>query len=90
MTTAQKYYAHTLVKPTKWKAGECPPGKDFYFDCCDCGAKEPAIAGFYSASPEPKFEEILIQELPNGFCKLEMYCEKCWSRLQKTVKVCVC
>jgi hypothetical protein len=39
----------TLDPPARWQAGSGGAEKTpFYFDCADCGAKEPPIAGIIS------------------------------------------
>jgi hypothetical protein len=42
-----------LEPPARWQAGTT--GEDhrpIYFDCADCGAREPEIAGFLGRSPD--------------------------------------
>jgi hypothetical protein len=90
-TATRTTYHHTLITPKKWKAGqvgEGETGKPFYFDCCECGAKEPVIYGFKSGSETPDFFKILVVEKPyfiagakfNGF-HLAMYCQACWEKV---------
>ena len=74
MTTFQYY---TLNPPTQWKAGssgETP----LYYDCGDCGAEEPKIAGFLAS--EPTFWHIAILEDGKGFPKAAMFCEACFQK----------
>jgi len=70
---------YSLEKPMKWRAGYV--GKDkkpFFFDCADCGAKEPEIAGF--AGSGPKFENIGVLKAEGAFYKLAMFCRECFAK----------
>jgi hypothetical protein len=82
-TATRMTYHHTLMTPKQWKAGqvgEGETGKPFYFDCCECGAKEPVIYGFKSGSETPDFFKILVVEKFPGF-HLAMYCQACWEKV---------
>ncbi len=60
--TAYCYY--TVEPPTKWQAGTVGEAHvPFYFDCADCGADEPEIAGVIAPSDldhAPRFSNVGI------------------------------
>jgi len=76
--------ACTLKEPQQWKAGSTvKDGKDtpFYFDCADCGKKEPKIAG-YLTSEGSDFWHIIIIEKPKPHSTgihLALFCSECWT-----------
>lgn len=69
-----------ITPPTKWQAGRA--GFDMhpiYFDCADCGAHEPAIAGIIAATDNPTFTGIATFKAPDGFYKTAMFCAPCYA-----------
>lgn len=77
--------AWTVDPPAKWKAGTSGKGEtEFYFDCADCGAKEPEIAGIYSTDGTFKGIGLLPAGDGSPFVKTAMWCSTCWpARLAK-------
>jgi hypothetical protein len=79
-------YGHSLVRPTKWKAGGVNE-QTLYFDCARCGAKAPKIAGFLSSREMPEFEDILLmpgKENPPKVAHLApaLFCKSCWPKIK--------
>ena len=75
----------TLEPPAQWRAGftGTEPNKvPFYFDCADCSAKEPPIAGILST--DGTFSGIGLIRTPGDiFVKTAMFCAPCLAtRLQ--------
>ncbi len=75
-----KMNLYELKKPQQWKAGSVG-GKPFYFDCCDCGTKEPVIKGYLAAGPT--LEQIAVIPLKNGFFHMALYCASCFDKQQR-------
>lgn len=76
----------TLDPPAQWKAGSVgtkPNDTPFYFDCADCDAKEPPIAGIIST--DGTFTGIGLLPIPGSiFVKQAMFCKPCFdARLAK-------
>ncbi len=74
---------YELVPPTQWKAGTVAPGTPneqvFYFDCADCGAKEPEIAGILSSDGTFLGMGILKVE-GSSFFNPAMFCAPCFKK----------
>ena len=70
----------SVEPPTKWQAGSVgAERKPFYFDCADCGAKEPPIAGIIST--DGTFNGIgLIKTENSPFVKAAMFCAPCFEK----------
>lgn len=65
---------YEISPPRKWGAGKIN-GIEKFFDCGECGAKEPGIYGFLGYS-QP-FDEIAVIENKKGRC-LALLCENCY------------
>lgn len=79
MSTEMMYYS--LVPPVKWKAGTSAPNTPnevvFYFDCADCGAKEPEIAGILSS--DGTFLGMAVLKIEgSSFFNPAMFCAACY------------
>jgi hypothetical protein len=74
---------YSLEPPTKWQAGISAPGtpneQTFYFDCADCGAKEPDIAGILSSDGTFSGMGILKVE-GSAFFNPAMFCAPCFAK----------
>jgi len=78
----------SIEPPTQWRAGTV--GRDrtpFYFNCADCGAKEPPIAGFIGTGPT--FADIgVLPAGPDGcFRKVAMFCGPCFAKRQEAAEL---
>mgnify|MGYP000995196074 CR=1 FL=1 len=87
--TAYSYY--NVEPPTKWQAGTSGEARvPFYFDCADCGADEPEIAGVIAPSDldhAPTFQDVGIMRLENGLFKSAMFCQTCYAeRLEQAAR----
>jgi hypothetical protein len=73
---------YSLNPPQKWKAGHtgtAPNEQPFYFNCADCGAKEPVIAGF--AGSGPTFHEVALMPIEgSALVKTAMFCAPCFAK----------
>lgn len=83
--SSSKWEAHTLIPPTQWRAGFVGSGdtaKPFFFDCCECGADEPPIAGVIALADQPvTLATIGVRPVDGGpMIKSAMYCESCWTK----------
>lgn len=78
---------YELIPPTKWQAGRSAPDTPnevvFYFDCADCGAKEPEIAGILST--DGTYSGIGIMPAKgSAFYNPAMFCAPCFkTRIDK-------
>jgi hypothetical protein len=73
----------TLTPPAQWKAGTVGSGdtaRDFYFDCGDCGAKEPKIAGILSSDGTFTGIGVLPGKDGSPFVRTAMFCESCFTK----------
>ena len=81
MTT---YCYYDVTPPTRWQAGTVGADhKPFYFDCADCGAEEPEIAGFAGVAGldhAPTLDDVAAIRRDGGMYKLAMYCASCYAR----------
>ncbi len=70
----------TLNPPAQWKAGNVGAARTpFYFNCADCGAKEPPIAGIIST--DGTFAGIgLLKSADSIFVKTAMFCSPCYAK----------
>lgn len=69
----------SLDPPAQWKAGSVgAERKPFYFDCADCGAKEPPIAGIIST--DGTFSGIGLLAGNTPFVKPAMFCAPCFAK----------
>lgn len=71
----------SVEPPRKWKAGHVGtnPPKDFFFNCCICGAKEPEISGILADVNNPTFTGIAVLKQPGtSFLNPAMYCADCF------------
>jgi hypothetical protein len=73
----------TVEPPRQWRAGAVGTDANhtpFYFDCADCGAKEPPIAGI--ASTDGTFAGIGIIHTvgQEPFVKPAMFCASCFAK----------
>lgn len=77
MATTFQYWS--LTPPARWQAGTVGAEQTpFYFDCADCGAKEPEIAGIIST--DGTFGGIGVVKVNGGpFMNPAMFCASCWS-----------
>lgn len=80
--TAYCYY--TVEPPTKWQAGTNGASETpFYFDCADCGAEEPEIAGVIAPSDldhAPRFMDLAVIPVDGGpMVRAAMFCSACYS-----------
>lgn len=70
-----------LEPPTQWRAGFAGEGQNrrpFLFDCADCDAREPKIAGI--AATGPSYEQLgILTDGPRG-SRHAMFCETCFAR----------
>lgn len=74
---------YQLNPPVQWQAAVAGPGTPtetvLYFDCADCGAKAPEIAGF--AGSGPTFSQIaVIPVKDSAFVNPAMFCAPCFSK----------
>ena len=71
-----------LLPPKKWRAGTVgagPTAREFFFDCADCDAKEPEIAGILGTTG--RYEDIAILPIPGSpMVKLAMFCAPCFAK----------
>lgn len=79
-------YLLELLTPIQWRAGYSGADrKPFYFDCADCGAKEPFIGSFLSFTAAPDFKEIVLFRAPgDAFVKLALFCVPCTEKRLRT------
>jgi len=87
--TAYSYF--DVTPPTRWQAGTTGASEvPFYFDCADCGAEEPEIAGVIAPSDldhAPRFNDVGIMRLENGLFKSAMFCSACYAvRLEQNAR----
>ncbi len=80
---------YQLTPPKQWQAGSVGD-KPFYFDCADCGAKEPPIAGILASVPEgpvPRqvgYDQVgILTDGPRG-PRNAMFCQPCFEKRIKT------
>ena len=76
-------YAFSLEPPAQWQAGTVGADRrPFHFDCAQCGAKEPAIAGVLSQRPDQSHlgDIVLLRRGDDPFVKTAMFCGSCWPR----------
>lgn len=71
---------YELDPPARWQAGTT--GEDhrpIYFDCADCGAHEPEIAGFLGSSPT--YQGVAVFREKDGIVgKLALFCAPCFAK----------
>ena len=70
----------SLTPPVKWRAGFVGEAKTpFYFDCADCGAKEPEIAGCIGTGPA--LEQVaVLATTGSAIVKTAMFCKSCFEK----------
>ncbi len=70
----------SLEPPAQWKAGSVGAERTpFYFDCADCGAKEPPIAGILST--DGTFNGIGLLKIDGSILvKTAMFCATCYAK----------
>jgi hypothetical protein len=74
-----RYWA--LDPPTRWQAGTVGvKAEPFYFDCGDCGAKEPPIAGILSTDGTFKGLGVLPVKDSAPFVRPAMFCADCFHK----------
>lgn len=67
----------SLEPPARWKAG-LAGAETLYFDCADCGAKDPEIAGILSS--DGTYQGIgLLGELHGCNLRPAMFCAPCFA-----------
>jgi hypothetical protein len=73
---------YSLTPPAQWKAGSVgtpPHDTPFYFNCADCDAKEPPIAGILST--DGTFTGLALLRGPDTvFVKPAMFCANCFEK----------
>lgn len=80
MKTTQVFTLYTLNPPRQWRAGFAGRNRDpFYFDCAQCGAKAPEIAGFIGTGPT--FDEVASMRGDGPFLRKAMFCRACTDTL---------
>jgi len=81
--SAYQYYA--LDPPARWQAGTTgTPGTPFYFDCADCGAHEPEIAGIISTDGTFAGIALLKGDMGAPVVKTAMFCAPCFTKRMET------
>lgn len=81
--TTWSYY--DVNPPTRWQAGTVGAAEQpFYFDCADCGADEPEIAGVIAPDGldhAPRFLDVGLFRVDGGpMVKAAMFCSACYAR----------
>lgn len=88
--TAFSYF--DVEPPTKWQAGTSGASEvPFYFDCADCGAEEPEIAGVIAPSDldhAPRFTDLAVIPVDGGpMVRAAMFCSACYAvRLEQNAR----
>lgn len=78
---------YTLNPPQQWRAGFAGSGatrEPIFFDCAECGAKAPPIAGFLGTGPT--FAEVASLKGDGPFLRKAMYCATCTNGLLTKLK----